>query len=94
MKTRKNKTGSERTETSPYKYVRKSNADDVLDELIEDMSESNKNLDILIPLSEKLKDYEGNLSGNSFILAGPANSGKNSHILWLSSFLALDRDSL
>jgi Cdc6-like AAA superfamily ATPase len=37
-----------------------------------------------VPLSEKLLKYENNLSGNSFIIVGPASSGKESHVLWLA----------
>lgn len=38
VKTRQMHSGSEYTNSSPYKYNRKHNHDDVLDELIEDMS--------------------------------------------------------
>lgn len=41
--TRMNKSGSERTQSSPYKNSRPSSVGDVLDELLEDMSEYNKN---------------------------------------------------
>jgi hypothetical protein len=64
--------------------MRSPNADDVLDELLEDFSESNKDSEILVPLCEKILKYENNLNGNSFVLVGPASSGKESHVLWLA----------
>lgn len=50
------------------------------------MSEHNNDPDIIVP-NEKLSKYESNLSGNSLVLVGPANSGKNSQVQRLSSYL-------
>jgi hypothetical protein len=47
-----------------------------------------------VPLSEKIKKLEHRLIGNSFILAGPANSGKESHVLWLGKDLNQDNDAV
>jgi hypothetical protein len=35
--------------------------------------------------------YENNLRGNSIVLTGPANSGKESHIMWLCKGLNQQR---
>lgn len=70
--------------TTPYTHV--SRAEDLIDILIEDMSEHNNDPDIIVP-NEKLEKYENNLSGNSLVLVGPANSGKNSQVQLLSSYL-------
>lgn len=93
VKTRKNKSESDQT-ASTYKYIRKSNCADLIDELIEDMSENNKNLSILVPLCERLKHFENNLSGNGLVLVGAASGGKDSHILWLSKYLNEDKESI
>ena len=57
---------------------------DILDELIEDMSEHNKQFDILVPLSDKIEKLRSKLRGNSFILVGSASGGKESHLTWLT----------
>ena len=56
----------------------------MLDELLIDLSETNKDPEILVPISDKILKYENNLSGNSLIIVGPASSGKESHVLWLA----------
>lgn len=57
---------------------------DLLDELIEDMSQHNKQFDILVPLSDKIEKLRSKLRGSSFILVGSASGGKESHLAWLT----------
>ena len=55
-----------------------------MDELMEDMSEHNKQFDILVPLSDKIEKLRSKLRGSSFILVGSASGGKESHLAWLT----------
>lgn len=76
------KSGSK--ETSGLSRMSRKQGEDVLDDLLMDLSEFNKDPDILVPLSDKIRQYEHKLVGNSFMVVGPANSGKESHIHWLA----------
>lgn len=48
----------------------------------------------MVPLSDKIKKYEHRLIGNSLVIAGPANSGKESHVLWLGKDLNQDKEGV
>jgi hypothetical protein len=88
--TRMSKSGSKQTSSSSR--MPRQQAEDVLDELLLDLSEFNKDPDILVPLSDKIRNYEHKLLGNSFMVVGPANSGKESHILWLAKDLQEEKE--
>ena len=90
--TRLSRSGSKQTSSSPRQP--RQQAEDILDELLLDLSELNKDPDILVPLSDKIRHYEHKLSGNSFVVVGPSNSGKESHVLWLAKDVNDDREGV
>ena len=50
---------------------------------MEAFSENNTDLDVLVPLNDKIEMSEEELQNKSFILMGSGHSGKNSTVRWL-----------
>lgn len=59
--------------------------EDLVQSMMEEMSESNTDPEILVPINQHIEMIEEELQHKNFILMGPGCCGKSSTVCWLTN---------